>query len=202
LLFQTRESIVLSDLYLVRGILLRLDQSLDDVEHPSLRQKFANLLYLIDSPLFHQLVNVQESLGRLAQISQSRNIAELDFEISAQTGELVLGGAGLQTSPVRAVQNGVENTHGASPGFRQLGNLQNGSADLLSTIQRAAQGRRVEIITLEKRENESLGFGVVGLRDEQHEYGIFVREIQPNGLAARYVAQVGLEVIDDLASSR
>ena len=201
-MFQTRESIVLSDLNLVRGILLRLDQSLDDVEHPSLRQKFANLLYLIDSPLFHQLVNVQESLGRLAQISQSRNIAELDFEISAQTGELVLGGAGLQTSPVRAVQNGVENTHGASPGFRQLGNLQNGSADLLSTIQRAAQGRRVEIITLEKRENESLGFGVVGLRDEQHEYGIFVREIQPNGLAARYVAQVGLEVIDDLASSR
>lgn len=201
-MFQTRESIVLSDLYLVRGILLRLDQSLDDVEHPSLRQKFANLLYLIDSPLFHQLVNVQESLGRLAQISQSRNIAELDFDISAQTGELVLGGAGPQTSPVRAVQNGVENTHGASPGFRQLGNLQNGSADLLSTIQRAAQGRRVEIITLEKRENESLGFGVVGLRDEQHEYGIFVREIQPNGLAARYVAEVGLEVIDDLASSR
>lgn len=201
-MFQTRESIVLSDLNLVRGILLRLDQSLDDVEHPSLRQKFANLLYLIDSPLFHQLVNVQESLGRLAQISQSRNIAELDFDISAQTGELVLGGAGLQTSPVRAVQNGVENTHGASPGFRQLGNLQNGSADLLSTIQRAAQGRRVEIITLEKRENESLGFGVVGLRDEQHEYGIFVREIQPNGLAARYVAEVTLEVIDDLASSR
>lgn len=201
-MFQTRESIVLSDLNLVRGILLRLDQSLDDVEHPSLRQKFANLLYLIDSPLFHQLVNVQESLGRLAQISQSRNIAELDFDISAQTGELVLGGAGPQTSPVRAVQNGVENTHGASPGFRQLGNLQNGSADLLSTIQRAAQGRRVEIITLEKRENESLGFGVVGLRDEQHEYGIFVREIQPNGLAARYVAEVGLEVIDDLASSR
>lgn len=202
MLFQTRESIVLSDLNLVRGILLRLDQSLDDVEHPSLRQKFANLLYLIDSPLFHQLVNVQESLGRLAQISQSRNIAELDFDISAQTGELVLGGAGPQTSPVRAVQNGVENTHGASPGFRQLGNLQNGSADLLSTIQRAAQGRRVEIITLEKRENESLGFGVVGLRDEQHEYGIFVREIQPNGLAARYVAEVTLEVIDDLASSR
>lgn len=201
-MFQTRESIVLSDLNLVRGILLRLDQSLDDVEHPSLRQKFANLLYLIDSPLFHQLVNVQESLGRLAQISQSRNIAELDFDISAQTGELVLGGAGPQTSPVRAVQNGVENTHGASPGFRQLGNLQNGSADLLSTIQRAAQGRRVEIITLEKRENESLGFGVVGLRDEQHEYGIFVREIQPNGLAARYVAEVTLEVIDDLASSR
>ncbi|ODM96114.1 Multiple PDZ domain protein [Orchesella cincta] len=49
-----------------------------------------------------------------------------------------------------------------------------------------AQGRQVHKITLFKPEGGSLGFSVVGLKSqEKGELGIFVQELQPNGIAAR-----------------
>ena len=46
-------------------------------------------------------------------------------------------------------------------------------------------------ITLHKSGNSSLGFSVVGLRSQNKgELGIFVQEIQPDGLAARSVPTV------------
>ena len=57
----------------------------------------------------------------------------------------------------------------------------------------AAQGRVIEHLTLYKAENTSLGFSVVGLQSEQQgEIGIFVQEIQPGGIAARYVERTSL----------
>ena len=45
---------------------------------------------------------------------------------------------------------------------------------------------QVEVIRLDKGDDVSLGFSVVGLRSEHRgELGIFVQEIQPGGLAAR-----------------
>ncbi|XP_068084012.1 patj homolog isoform X1 [Anabrus simplex] len=55
-------------------------------------------------------------------------------------------------------------------------------------IEESSQGREVLTIQLYKPEGSSLGFSVVGLRSEEKgELGIFVQEIQPNGIAGRDV---------------
>ncbi|GIX82325.1 multiple PDZ domain protein [Caerostris darwini] len=54
------------------------------------------------------------------------------------------------------------------------------------TIDQGAQGRDIHTLQLFKPEGSSLGFSVVGLRSEQKgELGIFIQEIQPNGIAGR-----------------
>lgn len=53
-------------------------------------------------------------------------------------------------------------------------------------LEPVADGRDIVMITLHKSENTSLGFSVVGLKSENKgELGIFVQEIQPDGIAAR-----------------
>ena len=55
-------------------------------------------------------------------------------------------------------------------------------------VRQAADGRETHTVFLHKAENCSLGFSVVGLRSQnKEELGIFVQEIQPDGLAARYI---------------
>jgi hypothetical protein len=52
------------------------------------------------------------------------------------------------------------------------------------TLEAMAAGRQVTRIQLYKPEGGSLGFSVVGLRSEhQGELGIYVQEIQPEGIA-------------------
>ena len=56
-------------------------------------------------------------------------------------------------------------------------------------IEHAAQSRKVETVVLNKVDNMSLGFSVVGLKSAHRgEHGIFVQKIQPGGLADRYVS--------------
>lgn len=51
-------------------------------------------------------------------------------------------------------------------------------------IEAAARGRQVFTVQLYKPEGTSLGFSVVGLRSkDKGELGIFLQEIQPNGIA-------------------
>ena len=55
---------------------------------------------------------------------------------------------------------------------------------LKQTVEMAAQGRELKYIQLYKPEGSSLGFSVVGLRSEHKgELGIYVQEIQPQGIA-------------------
>jgi len=50
----------------------------------------------------------------------------------------------------------------------------------------AAQGREVKYIKLYKPEGSSLGFSVVGLKSaHKGELGIYVQEIQPQGIAGK-----------------
>ena len=50
----------------------------------------------------------------------------------------------------------------------------------------AAQGREVKFIKLYKPEGSSLGFSVVGLKSaHKGELGIYVQEIQPQGIAGK-----------------
>ena len=58
------------------------------------------------------------------------------------------------------------------------------AASFQRTLELMAGGRRVLRIQLYKPEGGSLGFSVVGLRSEhQGELGIYVQEIQPEGIA-------------------
>ena len=51
-------------------------------------------------------------------------------------------------------------------------------------VEETAQGRPVSVISLTKPDGKSLGFSVVGLRSEHKgELGIYVQEIQPEGIA-------------------
>lgn len=58
--------------------------------------------------------------------------------------------------------------------------------EFLKGIETLAQGREVETVTLMKPEQGGLGFSVVGLKSENRgELGIFIQEIQPEGVAGR-----------------
>ena len=57
---------------------------------------------------------------------------------------------------------------------------------LKENVDMAAQGRDVKYIQLYKPEGSSLGFSVVGLKSEHKgELGIYVQEIQPQGIAGK-----------------
>ena len=57
-------------------------------------------------------------------------------------------------------------------------------------IETLAQGREVETVKLMKPAQGGLGFSVVGLKSENRgELGIFIQEIQPDGVAGRYDIQ-------------
>lgn len=60
-------------------------------------------------------------------------------------------------------------------------------SDKASTaVAEAAQGREVKYIKLYKPEGSSLGFSVVGLKSaHKGELGIYVQEIQPQGIAGK-----------------
>jgi len=60
------------------------------------------------------------------------------------------------------------------------GNTEDDSDWLDNFVEKIANGRETEYITLEKSQDSSLGFSVVGLEsDNRGELGIFVQEIQP-----------------------
>jgi multiple PDZ domain protein len=58
--------------------------------------------------------------------------------------------------------------------------------DARNAVMEAAQGREVKYIKLYKPEGSSLGFSVVGLKSaHKGELGIYVQEIQPQGIAGK-----------------
>lgn len=60
------------------------------------------------------------------------------------------------------------------------------SEDFQKGIETLAQGREIETVKLMKPEQGGLGFSVVGLKSENRgELGIFIQEIQPDGVAGR-----------------
>ena len=162
-----------------RRILLDIDLRLDDYDDnddcDDIRTNLSNLVYLLDSPLFGQLLNIEDSLEQLSRISHQQEVQVNDFDIVPASGQLLLTSTG--TKPLKTSIN-VEN------GFAVHG----GNEDLLNSLDDVANGRDVEVVTLFKPENTSLGFGVVSLSsDHQGELGIFVQELQPDGIAAKWV---------------
>ena len=75
---------------------------------------------------------------------------------------------------------------GSQPELTRSISLERANEDLEQALRELALGREVLSIELEKQEGRGLGFSVIGLKSEnQGELGIFVQQIQKNGVAAR-----------------
>lgn len=149
-----------------------------------------SIMAMLDSSLFHQLLTLQESLTELKQVTNTYPVNDDTFEISA-TGELILN------MPPDSINS--SNHHDQQVGDTNLGSTFNytGAENTIVTpgydlefqraLERASQGREMEIIKLFKPENSSLGFSVVGPKrmENQTNVGIYIQEIQPGGIAAR-----------------
>jgi len=164
----------------LQSIQQKLSSSSAGCGQPLLRDDIFNLICLLGSPLFTRLVQLDSSLSRLSVLSrQLITLKPGDFDFDPCTGDLV-----MPPDPYRAdddddddVKDPVEHEEVAA-----------GHDSVEELLKQGAHSRRVELVELYKVEGGSLGFGVVGLRsDLRGELGIFVQEIQPGGLADKYV---------------
>lgn len=160
---------------------------------------------MLESPLFQQLLVIQQSIRDLNAKLHNSSFEELqDFEF-APNGELIFANEDgyLETEQEREYVNTLADMNFTAPVLpdNDLDNEENreriinaiqcskfaqDDEDFVSTIETLAQGREVEVVDLVKPEKGGLGFSVVGLKSENRgELGIFIQEIQPNGVAKR-----------------
>lgn len=150
-----------------------LEERLNSPSSISVKDDLVNLIYTLDSPLFSQLVNLQDALLQLRALSLQRQLSATKYDFDRKSGRLVVY---PQDGIEEEADRGAIWTQGAS-GVDPL---------LWKQLEPLAEGRVVETVILEKFDGASLGFGVVGLRSsESGNLGIFVQEIQPGGVAAR-----------------
>ena len=141
------------------------------------REELVNLVHLLDSPLFVQLVSLQDTLAKLKSLSLREHLAVNQFDIDAKTGELVLLS---DTGDIRELSE-----------VDEASSLELATGDncdsLYGTIKNLARGRMVETVVLQKTDDsQSLGFSIIGqLGKKSSELEIFVKDIQPEGLAAK-----------------
>jgi len=166
------------------------------------------LISVLESPVFQSILNIQDSLRELKkQVHLHPSILPEDFDITS-TGELILNLP--QADDDSPYTNGYDNNDNRDSVEKQedtedtaesesyvtsgtASTLQASDKDkaqlgfdpqLQDIVDEAAQGRPVSVITLHKPDGKSLGFSVVGLRSEHKgELGIYVQEIQPEGIA-------------------
>ncbi|EDO33706.1 predicted protein [Nematostella vectensis] len=167
---------------------------------------------MLKSPLFHQLLAVQQSLRELnTQYHRTsyENIKGFDF---APNGELIFpqgvpfeesvdqevdvdtplsqrGVLSLESEPDMPVfPDGQDYTEeNREQLLEELSKSKYGEDEAFQAkIEGLAQGREVETVVLNKPGQGGLGFSVVGLKSENRgELGIFIQEIQEEGVAGR-----------------
>jgi len=170
--------------------------------------EIAAVVQMLDSPLFKQIVTIQDSLKDLKNKSEVfPNVDKNDFDF-APTGELVFQpGMSASSSQVSIGRDSVE----GHSGFRRTSNDSNkpfyndvdldvsensvpglmksrfaDDVDFVRGLEMTAGGRDIDVLELVKPEEGGLGFSVVGLKSESKvELGIFVQGIQPGGVADR-----------------
>ncbi|XP_052685136.1 multiple PDZ domain protein-like isoform X10 [Crassostrea angulata] len=152
------------------------DHSMDD--------DLTSLLAMMESPLFRQILNLQESLQELKQVTQTYPVTEDNFEIT-YSGQLILNMPPNGVPPNQTLSDNAA-AFSSEENLKAIATTPGYDEEFQKTIERVAKGREVETIKLFKPENMSLGFSVVGLKGENNEEtGIFVQDIQPGGIAAR-----------------
>uniref|UniRef100_A0A7M5XCZ7 Multiple PDZ domain protein n=1 Tax=Clytia hemisphaerica TaxID=252671 RepID=A0A7M5XCZ7_9CNID len=147
-------------------------------------KELADMIQMLDSPLFKQIVTVQDSVQELGEKIHNTDQVEIDdFDITA-TGDL----SWFREGP----EYGDDNDGGWAPDNSDKLIIDDGLRDsiyaadqeFLNGMMSASQGREIITIQLRKPPVGGLGFSVIGLQSETRgELGIFVQALQPGGIA-------------------
>ncbi|XP_059503902.1 inaD-like protein isoform X2 [Stegostoma tigrinum] len=164
----------------------RLQSQLREKGDSSQNEKLNILRDTITSPLFNQILTLQQSIKQLKeQLNRMSTNASPNFDFS-QAGLLVFNADCYVNKPTLAKDT---NLFPDTPIYDQPKFLhipERTKDEFEKIIQSLAQGRQVEEIELNKPAMGGLGFSVVGLKnDSMGELGIFIREIQKNSIADR-----------------
>ncbi|XP_053394217.1 multiple PDZ domain protein-like isoform X10 [Mercenaria mercenaria] len=132
----------------------------------------SSLICMLQSPLFRQLLVLQDSIQELEQVNESQGLDGYDFNFLP---ELQLESTGLANSAFEP-----ETTQASSFPYETTPEYKD---EFEKVIKTAAKGREVETIKLFKPEKQSLGFSVVANPGDP---SIYVQDIQPGGIADRH----------------
>nr|XP_033771937.1 inaD-like protein isoform X2 [Geotrypetes seraphini]XP_033771938.1 inaD-like protein isoform X2 [Geotrypetes seraphini]XP_033771939.1 inaD-like protein isoform X2 [Geotrypetes seraphini]XP_033771940.1 inaD-like protein isoform X2 [Geotrypetes seraphini]XP_033771941.1 inaD-like protein isoform X2 [Geotrypetes seraphini]XP_033771942.1 inaD-like protein isoform X2 [Geotrypetes seraphini] len=171
------------DKHQVLQVIDRLQRKLREKADASQNENLNILRETLKSPLFNQILTVQQSIRQLKeQLSRmpADHSAEFDF---SKKGLLV-----FDADPSQIKSYGKGNTYStldrSVPSTVLLPELRD--EEFRKIIQQMAEGRQIEYIDIEKPSVGGLGFSVVALRNENlGEAGIFIKEVQPGSIANR-----------------
>uniref|UniRef100_A0A7M4FUN3 PATJ crumbs cell polarity complex component n=1 Tax=Crocodylus porosus TaxID=8502 RepID=A0A7M4FUN3_CROPO len=160
----------------VLQILDRLQMKLREKGDTSQSEKLTILHNTLRSPLFNQILTLQQSIKQLKeQLNYMPSDRSVDFDFTRK-GVLVFAD--------KSVANG-NLSKSAIPRLPLLvPDLEVNEFNAI--IQQMAKGRQTEYINIEKPSIGGLGFSVVALKNQNlGEVGIFVKEVQPGSVADR-----------------
>lgn len=169
----------------VLGALDRLQNKLVQREEWTHSDTLGNLRETLQSPLFNHILTLQHSIKQLQnQLSSMPPDSRSDFSFSRR-GQLIMSAvqpSSVSPPPTLSASSSVL-TNGTSSHFSQAPP----PADRLQRwILAAAKGRHTELISLTRPVSGGLGFSVVGLNPAgSSSQGVFVKHIQPGGIAHR-----------------
>ncbi|XP_071421995.1 inaD-like protein isoform X3 [Pithys albifrons albifrons] len=160
----------------VLQILDRLQAKLHEKRDSQHQENLAVLRNTLRSPLFNQILTLQQSIKQLKeQLNYIPPDRSVDFDFTKR-GLLVFADKSVTAGTPRSPPGPK-----ASPFTPDLG-----VNEFNMIIQQMAKGRQIESIKIDKPSVGGLGFSVVALRNPSlGEVGIFVKEVQPGGIADR-----------------
>ncbi|XP_074858318.1 inaD-like protein isoform X2 [Carettochelys insculpta] len=164
----------------VLQILDRLQMKLRERGETSQNEKLTVLCSTLRSPLFNQILTLQQSIKQLKeQLNYMPSDRSVEFDFTKR-GLLVFDAD-------RSIANGnLYMTYNSSGSRVAPLTPKLGVDEFNMMIQRMAKGRQIEYIDIEKPSVGGLGFSVIALKNQTvGEAGIFVKEIQPGSIAAR-----------------
>ena len=154
--------------------------------------------------MFCHLLSIEDSLDALREASHDLSLDEDDFDIDITTGKLVLVPSGSKHHKT----DSDSSAHSESQGHIVNGHhkpAEDKNANVLSAnqhvaevytdlsdagfppdvLQKLAPNSAIESVTLDKPDvaGIGLGFGIVALRSESAELGVYIQNIQRGGVA-------------------
>nr|XP_057928147.1 inaD-like protein [Doryrhamphus excisus] len=164
----------------VLDALERLQSKLVQKEEWSHSEHVGTLKETLQSPLFTHILTLQHSIRQLRnQLSSMPPAAGGEFSFSKK-GQLIMSAEG-STPPTLSASSAIL-TNGSAPPSHQTPPP---PADLQEWILSAARGRHTERVRLTRPQSGGLGFSVVGLHPGSSSQDVFIKHIQPGGVAQR-----------------
>ncbi|XP_054646869.1 inaD-like protein isoform X2 [Dunckerocampus dactyliophorus] len=164
----------------VLDALERLQSKLVRREEWNHSERVGTLKETLQSPLFTHILTLQHSIRQLRnQLSSMPPAAGSEFNFSKK-GQLVMSAGGSAPSTLSA--SSAILTNGSAPPSHQTPPP---PVDLQEWILSAARGRHTERIRLTRPQSGGLGFSVVGLHPGSSSQDVFIKHIQPGGVAHR-----------------